>query len=97
MAAAIWGGPREWPLDEWGMLLAKYAVDPKCMTDEMEQQEQIMDQRKELCTSQDALTYSLNPDSLRTYTNTAAKVWNQNGTRNRIYLSSTTQFPNFNR
>ena len=33
-------------LDDWFTVLAKYAVDPKCMTDEMEQQEQIMDQRK---------------------------------------------------
>uniref|UniRef100_A0A7S1I4C4 Uncharacterized protein n=1 Tax=Eutreptiella gymnastica TaxID=73025 RepID=A0A7S1I4C4_9EUGL len=67
------------------------------MTDDEEQQKQIMEQRKELCTSQKAYTYSLNPDSLRTYVNAAGKLWNQTGTRNKIYLSSTTQFPNFNR
>ena len=66
------------------------------MTDDMEQQEQIMDQRKELCASQDVFTYSPNPDSLRTYVNAAAKVWNQTSTQNKIYLSSTTQFPKFN-
>ena len=84
-------------LDEWFTLLAKYSLDPKCMTDEVEQQEQIMVQRKQLCTSQKVDTYSLNPDSLRTYVNTAGKVWNQTGTQNKIYLSSNTQFPKFNR
>ena len=57
-----------------------------------------MDQRKQLCTSQNIDTYSLNPDSLRTYVNAAAKFWNQTGTLwNKIYLSSTTRFPKFNR
>ena len=84
-------------LDDYFELFAKFVVDPALMSENVDTQREIAQQREAMCKRANVTMHNLSTTTLRTYMNSIGAVYNRTpGVHHKIISSSTMWFPNFN-